>query len=70
MDSRGPRNAALGSVTHVLCRTDKLSKAMIIPILSVGCGNHGLIMVPAEIGSSVRDRSASLGGRRCRQLAQ
>ena len=48
-------NATLDSASHVLCRPDKLSKPVVISILSAGCGNHGGIMVPPVSASTTCD---------------
>ena len=66
---RGPGDATLDSVVHILCGSDKFPKAMVIAILSAGRGNHEPIMVPAAIGSTFRNRFARVGRLRCRQLA-
>jgi hypothetical protein len=39
---RQPENAALDSIAHVLCRSDKLSQAVVIPILNADCGNDDI----------------------------
>jgi len=66
---RRTRDAALDRVVHVLCRLDEFPKAVVIPILSAGRGNHDHIMVPAASRSIFRDRITRADWLCCRQLA-
>jgi hypothetical protein len=60
----------LDGVTHVLCRLDKFPKAVVIPILSAGGGNHARITIPGAGWSTGSARFAGSGRLCCRQLAR
>jgi hypothetical protein len=68
--SRGPRDAMLDGAANVLCRPDKIPKAMIVTALRASCGGHTPIMAPAARTASGCMETASPDRLQCRELAQ